>query len=64
MVRRAFPILEEYDLDRIEFDASFPLESTRWSRILDEAWPGFASNPPTRLRVRVADGPGDKAASE
>ena len=64
IVRRAFPILDEYDLDRIEFDASFALENTRWSRILDEAWLGFASNPPTRLRVRLADGPGDEAASE
>ncbi|CAD6566650.1 MAG: hypothetical protein TREMPRED_002881 [Tremellales sp. Tagirdzhanova-0007] len=63
IVRRAFPILDEYDLDRIEFDASFALENTRWSRILDEAWLGFASNPPTRLRVRLADGPGDEAAT-
>ena len=66
IVRRAFPILDEYSTDRIEF--AIPVDKdakdVRWSRVLDDAWPNFVNCPPSRLRVQIADRPGDAEASE
>ncbi|WRT68304.1 uncharacterized protein IL334_005280 [Kwoniella shivajii] len=66
IVQRGFNTLAEYSPDRIEFlspvevDSEGKVRDDRWGKVLDEAWPGFKSNPPRRLRVQIADGPGDE----
>ncbi|WWC90801.1 uncharacterized protein L201_005738 [Kwoniella dendrophila CBS 6074] len=70
IVQRGFPLLAEYPPSRIEFLSPVEMDSEgkvindRWGKILDEAWPGFKHNPPTRLRVQVADLPGDEERNE
>ena len=69
MVRRAFSHLADYPPERIDFlspvvpDAKTD-DDKAWSRILDEAWENFESNPPARLRVQIADAPGDAERSK
>ncbi|WVW85728.1 hypothetical protein I302_107766 [Kwoniella bestiolae CBS 10118] len=67
IVQRGFPLLATYPPHRIEFlspvemlDAHGRPQPDRWGKIMDEAWVGFRSNPPQRLRVQVADAPGDE----
>lgn len=64
-IQNIFPILLEIPRNRLEL--SIAIESTidgsHWSIIRDEAWPGFAHNPPPRMLVRVIDALGDLEAS-
>ncbi|WVR03018.1 hypothetical protein IAU60_000007 [Kwoniella sp. DSM 27419] len=70
IVQRGLPVLAEYSPDRIEFlspvelDAEGRVKDGRWGKILDETWPTFKHNPPTRLRIQVADLPGDEQRRE
>jgi len=53
IVQKGFPELAEFDQDRITFlngDGAI---------IFDEAWEHFASTPPEKLKIKVADAPGD-----
>ena len=36
----------------------------RWGRVMDEAWHRFDRDPPTRLRIQVADMPGEEEERE
>ncbi|WVQ68231.1 uncharacterized protein L199_006438 [Kwoniella botswanensis] len=69
IVQRAFPILSTYPTNRIEISSFVEIDmpngngrrsDERWCMIMDEAWSGFKTNPPKRLRVQIADGPGDE----
>ena len=66
MVQRGFPTLAEYPPDRIEFHVPVKLDGFGqpevWGKVLDEAWGGFDRDPPTKLRVQVADLPGEERA--
>jgi len=69
MVQRAFPLLSSYSPGRIEFlapeDKDAKVDSgTGWSRILDETWDRLQHSSTERLKVQIADGPGDEKASE
>ena len=69
MVQRAFSLLSSYPPERIQFlapeDKSAKVDSvTGWSRILDETWTQLHHSSPERLKVQIADGPGDEQASE
>ncbi len=68
MVQQAFPILNEYPPQRIEFlspeNKDAKIEGEGWSRILDATWDRLYRESPERLKVQVADGPGDQQASE
>jgi len=63
MAQRAFPTLAHYPADRIEFlspeDKDAKIESDGWSRILDDTWDRLYTDGPERLKVQVADGPGE-----
>lgn len=64
IVRQAFPVLDEYADERIEFlmmtvDALPPHRKEQWSRVLVPAWDALLRDPPKKLQVRVADLPGD-----
>lgn len=37
---------------------------TDWQRVLPNVWDTIAENPPGRLGVRIADGPGDSEERE
>lgn len=37
---------------------------TDWQRVLPNVWDTIADNPPDRLGVRIADGPGDSEERE
>ena len=53
IVQKGFPELAEFDEERITFlngDGAI---------IFDEAWEHFASSPPEKLQIKVADAPGD-----
>ena len=53
IVQKGFPELAEFDEERITFlngDGAI---------IFDEAWEHFASTPPEKLKIVVADAPGD-----
>ncbi|WWC63195.1 uncharacterized protein I303_105795 [Kwoniella dejecticola CBS 10117] len=66
IVQRGFPNLAEYPAHRIEFlspveiDSEGKVKGDKWAKIFDEAWPGFKTHPPARLRVQIADLPGDE----
>lgn len=64
MVQRIFPVLSDYPVDRIEFLVPASSTSSEWAKIMDESWGGFVDNPPERLLVQVADGPGDAQRRE
>nr|XP_019006788.1 uncharacterized protein I203_00381 [Kwoniella mangroviensis CBS 8507]OCF70249.1 hypothetical protein I203_00381 [Kwoniella mangroviensis CBS 8507] len=73
IVQRAFPILSTYPPNRIEISSLVETEvqngsgrraDERWCMIMDEAWSGFKTNPPKRLRVQIADGPRDEEKSK
>jgi hypothetical protein len=53
IVQKGFPELAEFDEERITFlngDGAI---------IFDEAWEHFASSPPDKLKIKVADAPGE-----
>jgi hypothetical protein len=57
--------LAEFDSSRISFQKEVPGQpSSHWAIILDEAWDHFGDDPPTTLKVVVADEPGDKELRE
>ncbi|WWD17793.1 hypothetical protein CI109_102235 [Kwoniella shandongensis] len=70
-VQCGFSILSDYPSNRIEFLVPVPTVADepatgitrkpeeRWGRVMDEAWSTFGTNPPSRLRIQVVDGPGD-----
>ncbi|WWD02416.1 hypothetical protein V865_000455 [Kwoniella europaea PYCC6329] len=69
IVQRAFPILSTYPPNKIEISSLVEIDvqngsgrraDERWCMIMDEAWSGFRSNPPKRLRVQIADDPRDE----
>lgn len=35
-----------------------------WGTLMDDAWAQFAAQPPSRLKVQIADGPGDAMRRE
>lgn len=58
-MKRAFPTLQQYSDDRIEFllpsaDSEAVNKDTKWFKMLDEAWAGLESHPPGVMRVQVA----------
>jgi hypothetical protein len=58
IVQKGFPELAEFDEERITFlngDGAI---------IFDEAWDHFGSSPPEKLRIVVADAPGEKEKRE
>jgi hypothetical protein len=55
IVQKGFPELAEFDEERISF------KNGDGAIIFDEAWDHFGSSPPEKLRIVVADAPGDKA---
>lgn len=58
IARAAFPCLREFPPNRVEF--MLPTELDDWERILPNVWDAaIARDPPKRLGVRIADGPGD-----
>ena len=69
-MQRGFPTLAEFPSTRIEFftpvqlDAEGRVVNERWGRVMDEAWRRFDRDPPTRLRVQVADLPGEEEERE
>jgi len=69
MIQRAFPNLSNFPSGRIEFlapeDKDAKVENVNaWSRILDETWDRFKYASPDRLKVQIADGPGDEDRRE
>ncbi len=50
---KVLDLLRPYPDDRLEFLYDDAM-------ILEEAWPGFAADPPGGVTVRVKDGPGDE----
>ncbi|KAJ9104962.1 hypothetical protein QFC19_003759 [Naganishia cerealis] len=59
IVKRAFPTLQNYPDSRIEFllpstDSETVTKDTKWFRMLDEAWVGLDTHPPSVMRVQVA----------
>ncbi|ORX37945.1 hypothetical protein BD324DRAFT_623908 [Kockovaella imperatae] len=69
MVLRAFPVLNNYPPGRIEFLAAVSPETKLedvhgWSRIMDEAWDEFTTDAPSRLKIQVADLPGQARRRE
>ncbi|KAI5453045.1 hypothetical protein NCC49_006573 [Naganishia albida] len=59
IVKRAFPTLQAYPDDRIEFllpsaDSEAVTKDTKWFRMLDEAWVGLDTQPPAVMRVQVS----------
>ena len=50
--------MAEYDEDRISF------KNGDDAIIFDEAWEHFGSSPPEKLKIVVADGPGEKEKRE
>lgn len=57
IVRAAFPPLREFPPDRVEF--MLKNNGSDWQRVLPNVWETIAKDPPERLGVRIADGPGD-----
>lgn len=53
IVQKGFPELAEFDQDRITF------LNGNGAIIFDEAWEYFASSPPEKLKIKVADAPGE-----
>lgn len=65
IVRRAFPQLKEYADERIQLEVGMEGQNAdQWSAFMDEAWPRFATQPPTRMKITVADAPGDAGKRE
>jgi hypothetical protein len=65
IVRRAFPQLKEYADERIQLEVGVDGQNAdQWSGFMDEAWPRFATQPPTRMKITVADAPGDAGKRE
>ena len=64
-MQRGIPGLAEFDPSRISFQKEVAgQQPTQWAIILDEAWDHFYENPPSTLKVVVADEPGDKELRE
>ena len=62
----AFPDLRPIDPARITFSINtFPGSATQHSaRVLDDGWKTLAVELPRRIRIEVADGPGDEEARQ
>lgn len=60
LVRKVFPELDEISDNSITFEATFGDGTPSWTKLMDEVWPQFVDNPPTRIKVKVADAPGDR----
>jgi len=57
--------LKEYADERIVLEVGVEgQKDDQWSGFMDEAWQRFATQPPTRMKVTVADAPGDARKSE
>jgi hypothetical protein len=57
--------LKEYADERIHLEVGVEgQKDDQWSGFMDEAWARFATQPPTRMKVTVADAPGDAQKSE
>jgi hypothetical protein len=64
-VQRGIPGLAEFDSSRISFQKEVPGQpGSHWAIILDEAWDHFRDDPPSTLKIVVADEPGDKELRE
>lgn len=59
VVRRAFPEVAKYPDSRIEFEVGIDGSKEDWGGLMDDAWSQFATQAPSRIKVTVADGPGD-----
>jgi hypothetical protein len=57
LVKEAFPILQSYPDERIEF---FHSRDGHWSKILRESFTDIAELKPDTIKVQVADAPGDR----
>ena len=65
IVQRGIPGLADFDPARISFQKKVEAQPTaHWASILDGAWEHFGNNPPSTLKVVVADLPGDKQLRE
>lgn len=57
IVRSAFPELQAYPADRVEF--LIKGREHKWQRVLPNTWDVIAANPPDRVGVRISDAAGD-----
>lgn len=64
MVRRAFPEIDQYPDERIEFEVGIDGSKEDWGGLMEDAWTQFATQPPSRIKVQITDQPGDARRRE
>lgn len=64
VVRRAFPEIEKYGDERVEFEVGIDGSKEEWGGLMEDAWSQFSYQAPSRIKVQIKDAPGDARRSE